>query len=76
MGVWFNDPDVEMDEIIWYNILAIHMLSKTADKDLISTNEEFGTASCRMTHAMLSFTGKYRISYVTYTISFINDIKT
>ena len=46
MGVWFNDPDVEMDEIIWYNILAIHMLSKTADKDLISTNEEFGTASC------------------------------
>ena len=46
MGVWFNDPDVEMDEIIWYNVLAIHMLIKTADKDLISTNEEFGTASC------------------------------
>ena len=47
MGVWFNDPDVEMDEIIWYNILAIQMLAAKFDEnDLISTNEEFGTASC------------------------------
>ena len=22
MGVWFNDPDVEMEDICWYNVLA------------------------------------------------------
>ena len=21
MGVWFNDPDVKMSDIIWYNVL-------------------------------------------------------
>ena len=25
MGVLFNDPDVELDDIFWYNMLAIEM---------------------------------------------------
>ena len=46
MGVWFNDPDVEMDDIIWYNILALEIFASVPEKSLISTNEEFGTGSC------------------------------
>ena len=48
MGVWFNDPDVEMDEIIWYNILATEIFKSDVllQEGLISKNEEFGTASC------------------------------
>ena len=46
MGVWFNDPDVEMDDIIWYNILAFEMLASVPKKGLISRNVEFGTGSC------------------------------
>ena len=48
MGVWFNDPDVEMDEIIWYNVLAREIFKSDCilQEGLISKNEEFGTASC------------------------------
>ena len=48
MGVCFNDPDIEMDEIIWYNILATEIFASDVllQDGLISKNEEFGTASC------------------------------
>ena len=47
MGVFFNDPDVDLDEIFWY----CH-LSDTIDESLheneglISVDEELKTRSC------------------------------
>ena len=47
MGVWFNDPDIEMDEIFWYNILAQYIYNSTNDrKGLVSVDPDFGTQSC------------------------------
>lgn len=46
-GVWFNDPDVELQDICWHNTLANQMfLSVREDEGLISIDEEFGTQSC------------------------------
>ena len=45
MGVFFNDPDVDLDEIFWYNQLAIN-LSLQKNQGLISIDEELNTRSC------------------------------
>ena len=45
MGVFFNDPDVDLDEIFWYNELAMD-LSRQRNKGLISIDEELNTRSC------------------------------
>ena len=47
MGVWFNDPDLETDDLIWYNILASEIYkNKIESKECFSTDEKFGTGSC------------------------------
>ena len=47
MGVWFNDPDVEMDDIFWYHVLAKAMHNSLAMKEgLVSADDELGTMSC------------------------------
>ena len=47
MGVWFNDPDVEMDDIYWYNLLAKEMNNtKIKNPELISIDYKLGAASC------------------------------
>ena len=47
MGVWFNDPDVEMDDIYWYNLLAKEMNNaKIRNPELISVDYKLGAASC------------------------------
>ena len=47
MGVFFNDPDVDLDEIFWYNELASAInLSLEQDEGLISVDEELKTLSC------------------------------
>lgn len=47
IGTWLNDPNVEMDEVIWYNILASEMLASILKQEgLISMNEKFETVSC------------------------------
>ena len=47
MGVWFNDPDLEMDDLIWYNIMALEIYkNKIENKECFSTDEKFGTGSC------------------------------
>ena len=47
MGVRFNDPDVEMDDIFWYNILAEEMCVSFLNKEgLISVDPDLGTKSC------------------------------
>ena len=33
MGVLFNDPDVELDDIFWYNMLAIEMEDSMIEKE-------------------------------------------
>ena len=47
MGIFFNDPDVELDEIYWYNAMAKE-IAETIEKDeeLIAVDEELGTHSC------------------------------
>ena len=47
MGVFFNDPDVDLDEISWYNRLAeAILLSLARDEGLISIDEKLNTRSC------------------------------
>jgi len=47
MGVFFNDPDVDLDEIFWYNELAEAINASLLRNDgLISIGEEVHTASC------------------------------
>ena len=47
MGVFFNDPDVEVDEIYWYSAMACAMFdSHGYNEGLISTDEELKTHSC------------------------------
>ena len=47
MGVFFNDPDVDLDEIFWYNELAIVIhFSLLRNEGLISVDEELNTRSC------------------------------
>ena len=47
MGVWFDDPDIEMDDINWYNILANEMdYSLRKSKEFVSIDKEYNTKSC------------------------------
>ena len=47
MGVFFNDPDVELDDIFWYNTLAGAISdSLEQNEGLISVDEELNTRSC------------------------------
>ena len=47
MGVFFNDPDVDLDEIFWYNELAIVMnFSLLRNEELIYVDKELNTRSC------------------------------
>ena len=47
MGVWFDDPDIEMEDIYWYNILAIEIKkSLMKNEGLISVDREYKTKSC------------------------------
>ena len=47
MGVFFNDPDVGLDEIFWYDQLAEAInLSLVQNEGLISVDEELNTRSC------------------------------
>ena len=45
MGVWFQDPDVEAIDIIWFNTLALAMWT-VREEGLILIDEEFSTMSC------------------------------
>ena len=45
MGIWFNDPDIEMNDIFWYNILA-QQIHNCDSEGLISVDQDFGTKSC------------------------------
>ena len=47
MGVFFNDPDVDLNEIFWYNELALVIDdSLRRNEGLISVDEELNTRSC------------------------------
>ena len=47
MGVFFNDPDVDLDEIFWYNQLARTIdESLLQNEGLITVDEELKTRSC------------------------------
>ena len=47
MGVWFNDPDITLDDLYWYNNLALK-ISHTLDgnKGLISVDNKLKIKSC------------------------------
>ena len=47
MGVFFNDPDVDLHDIYWYNTMAGAIFGALErEEGLISTDEELGTHSC------------------------------
>jgi len=47
MGVLFNDPDIGLDDICWYNTMAGAMEnSLIANEGLISIDKELKTYSC------------------------------
>ena len=47
MGVCFNDPDIDIYDIYWFNEVAIQMThSLGANEGLISIDEELQTRSC------------------------------
>ena len=47
MGVLFDDPDVELDDIFWYNQLAKNInASLKKNEGLISVDAELKTYSC------------------------------
>ena len=47
MGVWFDDPDIEMNDIYFYNLLAQQMdLSQLLDEGLVTKNKKYNTKSC------------------------------
>ena len=47
MGVWFDDPDIEMDDIRWYNILAKEIKNLLdLNEGLIRIGREYKTKSC------------------------------
>ena len=45
MGVWFNDPDIRLEDIFWYNELA-QIMDHTKDENLIIVDEKHKTKSC------------------------------
>jgi len=47
MGVIFNDPDLELDDIYWYRVLAEEMGNLLRKGEgLISVDEQLQTRSC------------------------------
>ena len=47
MGVFFNDPDLDLDDIFWYNELALAISNSLGrNEGLISIDEELNTHSC------------------------------
>ena len=47
MGVLFNDPDVDLDDICWYNMLSCQIIeSMGANEELITFDKESNTPSC------------------------------
>ena len=47
LGVLFNDPDVDLDDIYWYNALAMKMSVSIHEKEgLVILDLECDTYSC------------------------------
>ena len=47
MGVFYNDPDLDLDDIFWYNQLASAIYGSLEENEgLISIDEELNTHSC------------------------------
>ena len=47
MGVWFNDPDIEINDIFWFNIIAREInISLDNNEGLIYKDQELNTLSC------------------------------
>ena len=47
MGVWFDDPDIEIEDIYWFNYLALEMGNTLLENEngLISVDREYNTKS-------------------------------
>ena len=47
MGVWFDDPEIELSDIFWYNHLGIMIHTSLADEEgLCSFDEKRKIMSC------------------------------
>ena len=66
MGVLFNDPDVELDDIFWYNMLAIEMEDSLIENEgLVSVDSIKVDNSAHVSGKELS-TGKELKTYSCY----------
>ena len=45
MGVWFNDPNIRLEDIFWYHELAVD-IGNPDNKELIFVDEKLKTKSC------------------------------
>ena len=64
MGVKFNDPDVGLEDIAWYNHLSDQMMiSWQKNEELITFDEESNTPSC---YVELHRKGLIRIKLICY----------
>ena len=64
MGVIFNDPDLELDDIYWYRVLAEEIgNSLTRGEGLISIDKQLKTNSC---YVELHRNGENRLRTIAY----------
>ena len=75
MGVWFNDPDIELDDIFWYTTLVTEIkCSLIKKKEEISVDEKLNTYSCYVELLRLVEKLTYNFTNLTKRI-FLNDSK-
>ena len=69
MGVFFNDPDVDIYDIYWYNLLATVMEdSIDADEGLIVFDRKLNTLSCYVElHRNGLITDSTGINFICYS---------
>ena len=47
MGIWFDDPEIELSDIFWYNHLGTMITNSLANKEgLCSIDRESNIKSC------------------------------
>ena len=74
MGVFFNDPDVDLDEIFWYSQLSCAIYESLAKNEgLISIDEELNTRSCYVELHRKGKSNVYSILYVISTMTMNNE---
>ena len=71
MGVMFNDPNVEVSDLCWYNLLA-EQLQRMENGELVSRDKKRNTLSCYVElhrNGLVKYICKTKFLLITYGIS-------